>query len=238
MIMKNANKSLNYKSFQQKQKGFIFVLSLVLLIAMTLIGIAIVRSSDASNLIASAIGFKHSTLNASDASIENAINWLTANPSLLTADCPNAGYYASEQEGTDYTGSSSASTDDVSWSRNSISAANWVTADNNNSARCATTGANAADARIASDTISDTAGNRSSFIIQRLCTNAGPITVASGNSCGTGQTTTLTGASTGAVSYGNYSVGGVTQVYYRITIRTIGTRNAVSYTQAKVLMNN
>ena len=227
---------------QSTAQGFVFVMTLVILVAMTLIGIAVVRSSDASALVSTALGFRHAVSSASDSSIETAITWLTNNNSLLTADCASAGYYASEMSGTtipsDYTGTStpSNSTDNVNWSRTGFSLSGWTPSDNGSSAKCTPVGTGNST-RLASDPVSDTAGNQSSYIIQRLCTSTGIVSASSGNVCATGQTTTLSGASSGAVSYGSYSVGGATQLYYRITIRTVGARNTVSYTQAKVLLN-
>ena len=77
----------------------------------------------------------------------------------------------------------------------------------------------------------DAGGNAVSYIIHRLCSTSGLTANAPLQQCVTVQLTGATGTKGGA-SYVSLPLTGVTYVYYRITARTAGPRNTVSYVQA------
>lgn len=80
----------------RRQAGAILIIALIVLAAMTLAGIAIMRSVDTSNLIAGNLAFRQSALQASDNGIEQAYQWLLANrPSLVNTNA-GVGYYSSQ----------------------------------------------------------------------------------------------------------------------------------------------
>ena len=84
-------------------------IALIVLVAMTLAGIAIMRSVDTGNLVAGNMAFKQSSLSASDNGIAQAFNWLTTtinNPATyatLEQDIPGQGYYAVVSNPPDWT---------------------------------------------------------------------------------------------------------------------------------------
>lgn len=55
------------------QRGVVLVVALIMLVAMTLAGIALVRSMDTANLIAGNFGFRQGAVQASDAGVEAAL---------------------------------------------------------------------------------------------------------------------------------------------------------------------
>jgi Tfp pilus assembly protein PilX len=57
----------------------VLFISLIMLVAMTLAGIALIRSVDTTNLIAGNLAFKQSTLHAADQGVEQAYQVLFAN---------------------------------------------------------------------------------------------------------------------------------------------------------------
>jgi Tfp pilus assembly protein PilX len=77
----------------------------------------------------------------------------------------------------------------------------------------------------------DAAGNTVSYIIHRLCNTTGA--PSSGIDCSVSPAAEMAGSSKGA---GVVSMAYSFQVYYRITARSVGPRNTVSYVQAIVTM--
>ena len=255
------------------------VLTLVIMIALTLIGIAVVRSSDSVGFVSSTIGFRKSTLNSSDAAIEAAMGWLSnpANVNVLVMDCPSYGYYsytgtpnptggaapAYYKGRSDYTGTATPSdgSDNIIWQTDTRTA-NYVTPSTDLNTKLAATADSTSCVNLAvnSQTVSydannaavissspmrlvsspplaDAYGNTSAYVIERMCSLPGTLNGTS-QACAVGSSTNSAGASSGTVSYGSYSVSGKTQLYYKITVKTVGPRNSVSYTQAKVLVDN
>lgn len=76
------------------------MLALIVLVAMTLAGIALVRSVDTTNIIAGNLAFQQAATHAGDAGTEAAIVWLEANNSgtTLHVNNNNMGYAASRQD--------------------------------------------------------------------------------------------------------------------------------------------
>ncbi|TXF12053.1 pilus assembly PilX family protein [Pelomicrobium methylotrophicum] len=80
-----------------RQHGIVLFIVLIVLVAMTLAGIAMVRSVDTSNVIAGNLAFKQTTIHAADRGIQAAYDWLIANSAgttLQNTDLKN-GYYSS-----------------------------------------------------------------------------------------------------------------------------------------------
>lgn len=80
----------------RRQGGAILIIALIVLAAMTLAGIAIMRSVDTSNLIAGNLAFRQSALQASDTGIEQAYQWLLGNRPVLVNSNPAVGYFSSQ----------------------------------------------------------------------------------------------------------------------------------------------
>src|SRR6266513_651024 len=75
-----------------RQGGTILIIALIVLVAMTLAGIATMRSVDTATITASNIGLRQASVNAADQGIQAGVNWLTANlgPTLVN-DSHNPG---------------------------------------------------------------------------------------------------------------------------------------------------
>lgn len=194
-----------------RQSGVALLISLIVLVALSLAGVALVRSVDTASLIAGNLAFRQSATTGGDAGVEAARTWLLANGGALTADKSANGYYATSQDSLDITGNKTPtdSTDDVAW-------------------KGAGTGVSTPVCLGA-----DGGGNAVCYIIHRMCDAAGAIDAAT---CSTKQTA-KGGSSMGAgrpmVSYQERSWSDVaTMAYYRVTVRIAGPRNNISYVQA------
>ena len=83
-------------SSRRSSRGVVLLISLIVLVAMTLGGIAIMRSVDTTTLIAGNLAFKQRALYASDNGVAQALTWLLANPTALNNDNATQGYYSSQ----------------------------------------------------------------------------------------------------------------------------------------------
>lgn len=77
-------------------RGAVLIISLIVLVAMTLGGIAILRSVDTTTLIAGNLAFKQRALHAADTGVSTALTWLLANKGALASDDTANGYYSSQ----------------------------------------------------------------------------------------------------------------------------------------------
>lgn len=95
--MKTSMKtSLNKNRNFRRQQGVVLFISLIMLVAMTLAGIALIRSVDTTNLIAGNLAFKQGTTLSGDAAVETARTWLLAQVAAgaLWNDSTANGYYS------------------------------------------------------------------------------------------------------------------------------------------------
>jgi Tfp pilus assembly protein PilX len=192
----------------RSQRGTMLIIALIVLVAMTLAGIATMRSVDTATVMAGNIAFRQSALNAADQGIQAgyAVLKIPSPSSDLTKDgslwlVPTAGYF------------SNAPINDPNWS----DPAAWANAVKLNGGA------------------PDAAGNVVSFLVQRLCTVSN---CAVGGTCGgntnicgsTPGTATLSneGNDNFRVQQGFATL---PQVHYRITARAVGPRNSVAIVQ-------
>ncbi|MCB4809849.1 hypothetical protein LG204_00795 [Methylovorus menthalis] len=201
------------RSLPNSQRGVVLFLALIFLVAMTLAGVALVRSVDTGNIIAGNVAFKKSALMSSDRGVQTAYQWLSANQPSLTSDSPGNGYFSSVPDNGGSPGSTLAVWNDRNW----IAESAWTQA---------------------VTLSSDGAGNTTQYVIQRMCKLAsvafdptggnGQIcikrTIADGNPQNAG----------GSEGGGGGGYTGAYMVYYRVTTRVKGPRNAVSITQSTV----
>lgn len=68
-----------------KQRGVALFFALIALLAISLAAVALIRSVDTSTLIAGNLAFKQSATASGDAGVEAAINWLTATQTANSA---------------------------------------------------------------------------------------------------------------------------------------------------------
>ena len=190
-----------------RERGAILFVALIVLVAMSLAGIALMRSVDTNVLIAGNLAFRQSATAGGDWGIEDARAWITGSPALLNDDLSTPYFYATWQENLDLTGNNSLISNDYNW-------------DSTN------TGEQPRDLGF------DAAGNRVQYVIHRLCDVAGaPNTVQCVKSTlsvsGTGN-----GGSNQIQPVGGGNINLATVVLYRVTVRVTGPRNTVSYVQA------
>ena len=192
----------------RSQRGTMLIIALIVLVAMTLAGIATMRSVDTATVMAGNIAFRQSALNAADQGLQAGHALLsTPSPSSdLTKDGGSwpvaaAGYY------------SSAPLTEPSWS----DSAAWLNAVQLNGGA------------------PDAAGNVVWFIVHRLCPVPNcPVSGTCGgqfNQCGsTPSATTI--SQEGEDNFRAQAWESIPQVHYRITARAVGPRNSIAIVQA------
>lgn len=204
---------------RKRQAGMVLLLALIVLVVMTLAGLAMVRSVDTGNLVAGNLAFKQSATAAGDAGTETAISWLRSviGTSTLYQDQSAHGYYATSQDTLDLTGSShDASRALVDWNLDNCSG--------NTPPACIKPSA----------AITVTGDNKVNYIIHRLCKTAGDPN-ASGNSCATYKSTSSTSPKRGELKYGDDKrFEPQPMEYYRITSRVKGPKNTISFVETIV----
>lgn len=199
---------------RRAQKGVVLFIALIVLVAMSLAGIALIRSVDTGTVIAGNLAFRQSSMHVGDVGVEAARNWLSGVTPTATLynDQPGVSggtaYYANWAEDLDLIGNRTPSTsDDFDWS-DSGPALN-VTAP------------------------APPTGYTVKYVIHRLCKGTGDpasITCVKQTS-GAGSTASGT---KGAAAFGTFAIQVPTNALYRITVRTVGPRNSISYVQAVV----
>jgi type IV pilus assembly protein PilX len=191
---------------RRAQRGVILFIALIVLVAMSLAGIALMRSVDTNVMIAGNLAFRQGATLAADRAFEDpdpakgAIAWLRNpnNTPLLMADQSVPYYWANWQSGV-----------------NLLSEAFWANA----------------NANAWKDLGNDSNGNRVRYVIHRMCQLAGDQNAPNAN-CVRVASAATTASTKGAVGYGQQALLGATSTYYRVTVRIDGPRNTVSYVQA------
>ena len=195
------------------QRGIVLMMALIVLVAMTLAGIALVRSVDTSNIIAGNLAFQQAATSAGDTGSEAAVTWLQANSgnnNVMWGLTPSQGYFGScnlAVPGSCTPNFAGNQTWDTYW--RAVLAAN------------ATTVLPSPDA----------AGNTVSYVIHRLCNaNGDPAAVDCAEPPAAGTTAASSKTSDKvALMY-------TAQRFYRVTTRIAGPRNTVSYIQTIVAL--
>lgn len=104
-----------------RQRGAVLFIALIVLVAMSLAGIALIRGVDTTNLIAGNLAFKQNATHGGDWGIEQARAWLQAQVATgLYNDVPGR-YYASMQTGVDFT-NTDPSKPDFDWAASAFNA--------------------------------------------------------------------------------------------------------------------
>jgi type IV pilus assembly protein PilX len=179
---------------RQQQSGVVLFIALIVLVAMTFTGLAIMRSVGAGLLVASNLAFKQTTTAGAERGVEAAKAWLLAQPgSTLESDNFGLGYYSS-------------------WVGFDPMTFNW--------------GSGTASLAV------DGAGTSIRYVVHRLCQTANASINAPSQQCVMKSVaTTTSGGSAGGVAYGSFNLKTKVTPYYRITVRSDGPKNAVSYVQ-------
>lgn len=209
---------------RRSQRGMSLLFSLLALAALSLAAVALVRSVNTSSQVIGNLGFKQDATSAGSRATETAIGWILANPTLLDADNPAAGYYATALDSMDPTGRTTTAA-------KQLGLINW----DSDGCAYATPGTFATCSLLSAAVVGAGDGNNSRYLISRLCQATGP-------QSGTNVCAKPAGASlTDAVQRGEVRVGTElrptklsTSPYYRIIVRTVGARNTVSFTETIV----
>ena len=92
--------SVQVIQMRQRQEGVVLVISLIVLVAMGLAGIAMVRQLGAGLGVAGNLAFKQSASAVGDVGLATAADWLRNVPApvVLNADSPSQGYFSSWDE--------------------------------------------------------------------------------------------------------------------------------------------
>ena len=190
---------------RRSQQGVILFIALIVLVAMSLAGVALMRSVDTNVMIAGNLAFRQGATLAGDAAFEDpdpakgARAWLLApaNKPLLDVDQSVSWYWANWQTGV-----------------NVLSDALWQ------------------DPTKSKDLGEDpNNGNRVRYMIHRMCEFAGDQNAPTAN-CVKVPSAAISVSTKGAVGYGTQALPGTSATYYRVTVRIDGPRNTVSYVQA------
>ena len=97
------------------QRGVVLFVALIVLVAMTLAGIALMRNVDSGTIIASNLSFRQVATYAGDLGTEAARNWLTGTSISLDSNSTTNAYYATWQTDVDLIGNDASKTD-FDWS--------------------------------------------------------------------------------------------------------------------------
>jgi len=189
-----------------RQGGTILIIALIVLVAMTLAGIATMRSVDTATITAGNIGLRQASVNAADQGIQAGVAWLTANlgPTLINDN---------HQSGTASKGYfSSVPANDPDW----YDPLNWSDAGQLNNGN------------------PDAGGNVVFFLIHRLCALPNVDTNAPGNTCAQTVSTSILAGQGSDQTRPTDSHTTSPATHYRITAKAVGPRNSISIVQSLV----
>jgi type IV pilus assembly protein PilX len=195
-----------------RERGTMLIIALIVLVALTLAGIATMRSVDTAGIAAGNIGFRQSAVYAADQGLKFAYNWLgpkLADPAAPLNNDDNApansnGYFASVPL-----------SGDPDWTQSAA----WQ------------------NAALVNGGAPDAGQNVISYRIDRMCTCSG----ATSATCPTGapQVCGATPSNLAISNEGNdqSQANQFTRppaVHYRITVRAVGPRNSIAIVQTMV----
>jgi type IV pilus assembly protein PilX len=192
---------------RRAQQGVVLFIALIVLVAMSLAGVALLRGVDTGTIIAGNLAFRQTSTHVADLGVEDAREWLRSTTLAdLYVDRLGDAYYATWQANIDLLGNDPGKTD-YDWS--------------------------VAKTIASGGTFEPPSGYMVRYVIHRLCEGSGD---PASTSCVkvTGTAAGTQGGTKGAAAYGSYAISVPTSAMYRITVRVTGPRNAQSYVQATV----
>jgi type IV pilus assembly protein PilX len=92
--MNGPRRSLELRAQPVRQAGVVLFISLIVLVAMSLAGIALVRSVDTNVLIAGNLAFRQAAILAGETAVANARDFVVVNSGSLNSDRPSDGYFS------------------------------------------------------------------------------------------------------------------------------------------------
>jgi type IV pilus assembly protein PilX len=194
-------------ALRKTQQGLVLFVALIVLVAMSLAGIALLRSVDTGTIVAGNLAFRQAAMHVGDLGVESARTYLmgVTPAATLYNDNGGAGYYAQWAEDIDLLGNKTVlTTDDFDWST-----------------------------AVSVTSPTPPSGYTVRYVIHRLCQQTGdPASVTCVKQSGTASATG--GGTKGAAAFGTMAISVPTNALYRITVRVLGPRNSTSYIQAVV----
>jgi type IV pilus assembly protein PilX len=195
-------------SSTHRSRGIVLFVALLVMVALSIAGVALLRSTDAATAVTGNLVLKQAATLAVDRGIERAVRalWETVPALDRTQHAPAQNFYACVR-GT--AGGCMASNTVVPKIPDLL----------RNASGCSAVG-------LASGLLADDdAGNRSCYVIERMCLAPGPA-IRSNCNLALG----ALGADPGTEHYVGLIRPG--DAYYRVTVRVEGPRNTVTYAQA------
>lgn len=188
------------------QRGTMLIIALIVLVSLTLAGVAMMRSVDTASIVAGNIAFKQSTVVASDQGIQAAYGWLTGVSGSATL-------YNDGVNGTTSQGyvASVAANESASWWDDPVV---WGTAYQVNGG------------------FADASGNIIYYLIHRMCPPALTGKAPNSSCASTADSVTVSGEGIDQ-STANFFTR-PPAYHYRITVRSQGPRNSVSIVQTMI----
>ncbi len=186
-------------------------IALLVMVALSLAGIALIRSADTATVVAGNLAFKQAAVHAVDRSVEQAIAALFE-PGTAIADTKGdflaQNYYACVRN-TAGTGCIVPGAEPIPEIPDALTTMTKFAAATLNTGLVPT----------------DAAGNKSYYVIERMCANGGSPLPGNCN-----LSSLAMGADAGTQHYEGLVRPG--DAYYRVTVRVEGPRNTVAYAQA------
>jgi Tfp pilus assembly protein PilX len=202
----NPHRNLRNSS-PRRQQGIVMLIALTVLVAMSLAGVALIRSVDNTVVIAGNLAFKQGSLQVADMGVSAATQWLT-----ITNATP---------------GSTAQLYDDVSamgyYSTRPVPEPDWFDSNTWSGALALNGG------------LPDSSGNVVKYIVHRMCQSPGLPPTDPNQTCGLYYPPTNK-LDSNSKSVGAFRYEGSAQAYYRVTVRVEGPRNNVTITQSNVLI--
>jgi Tfp pilus assembly protein PilX len=194
---------------RRSQQGVVLFISLIVMVAMTLAGIALMRSVDTAVVVAGNMAFKQAAISVADRGTQEATSWLlsTGGGAALQATDESKGYYSSNPVGGD---------------------PDWFDINSWSDAVMVNGGAPDASGNVVRYLV------HRMCTLPDLPYN-GNIGLQA-NDCGL-YFPASTGTSGGSMAVGSPLYIGTPQIYYRITTRVDGPRDTVSIIQSSVLID-
>ncbi len=188
----------------KKQSGVVLFIALIMLVAMTMAGLALMRGIGSGLGITSNLSFKQIATAQTDFGIENARTWLItqAASAALNSSHTASGYISSWDPAFSPT--------TYNWEANSLQV---------NTVDCA-----------GNASTTDCNGNEVRIVIHRLCETVDLAVDAATQKCVTVKTKSG-GSHGGGSEYNPSNLSEQLQAYYRVTARVRGPRNTISYSQ-------
>ena len=191
-----------------RQRGVVLFIALIVLVAMTLAGIAVMRSVGTNVLISGNMAFKQAATSVADYGVEVARAWVSgATATTLQNDgapgTATAGYYSSWKYDPTAPADLTKNFDPFQF--------DW---------------ANAMTVVPAPDPATQV-----QYVVHRMCRLANASTDDVNQQCVTVATSSTGGSTQNVLSGGNQPLTNTTQVYYRVTVKVTGPRNATSFIQ-------